>query len=198
MPTYRVFHFTIENSTFALKDRFTSNELQSAKYYFFEVSTSDIIIDFKFDTNLTSNVTIEVFSNPTIGTKGIFLLNPLSLVNIYSDPIISDDGTRFYKYDTDSILINIHTLGLTANTNYLIKITPLDSGDTTLGLKSKDELDNLKDTLKYVSKIKESRLELMSIINSINNNSFSDSDIIPTIKKLAITEKNIINMLLNI
>ncbi len=198
MPIYKVFHFTIANSTFALKDRLTSNELQSAKYYLFEVSTSDIIIYFKFDTNLTSNVTIEVFSNPTIGIKGVFLLNPLSLVSIYSDPVISNNGTYFYKYDTDSIHIDTHTLELVANTNYLIKITPLDSSDTTLGLKSKDELDTLKDTLKDVNKIQESRLELVSMINSINNNSFSNSDIVPAIKKLAIAEKNIINMLLNI
>jgi|SRR3972149_3045652 len=198
MPIYKVFHFTIADSTFALKDRFTSNELQSAKYYLFEVSTSDTIIYFKFNTNLTSNVIIEVFSNPTIGTNGTFLLNPLSLVNIYSDPIVSNNGTYFYKYDTNTIFIDIHTLELAASTNYLMKITPLDYNDTTLGLKSKDELDSLKDILKDVSKINESKLELISMINSINNNSFSNSDIIPAIKKLAIAEKNIINMLLTI
>lgn len=196
MPTYRVFHFSIGDNTYVLKDRFSSNELGNSKLYLFQILSSDTIIDFQFDSSLVSDSTIEVFQNPTISINGIFLLSPQSLLNIYSDPIISNDGTFFYKYDTNSSFINKHTLDFTANTNYLLKITPLDINNNLLGMKLKDDLDNLKDNLKSAHKIQESRLELISMINSINNNTFTTNDIIPAIKKLANIEKTIINMLL--
>lgn len=198
MPTYRVFHFSIGNNTYALKDRFSSNELESNKYYLFQVLSSDTTVNFQFDSSIVSDSTIEVFRSPTISVNGTFLLSPLSLLNIYSDPIISNNGTFFYRYDTNSSFINKHTLDFIANTNYLLKITPLDINDNLLGMKSKDDLDNLKEDLTSVNKIRESRLELISMINNINNNTFTNNDIIPAIKKLANIERAIINMLLEI
>lgn len=198
MPTYRVFHFSIDNNTYALKDRFSSNELENSKLYLLQILSSDTTINFQFDSNITSDSIIEIFQNPIILVNGIFLLNPQSLLDIYSDPTISDNGTFFYRYDTNSSFINIHTLDFIANTNYLLKITPSDVNDNLLGMKSKDDLDNLKDNLKSVNKMRESRLELISMVNSINNNTFTTDDIIPAMKKLANTEKAIINMLLDI
>lgn len=200
MPIHRAFHFTIGTTNYALKDRFSAGELDSSKSYLFAILTADTTINFKFDSSITSNSIIEIFQGPTISVNGTFLLSPQSLLNIYSDPTITANGTLFYRYDTNSTLIKIHTLNLIASTNYLLKITPLDVSQThtSLGLKSKDDLDNLKDILKSVNKIRESRSELVSMINSINNNTFTTSDTIPAIKKLAIAEKNIINMLLDI
>lgn len=198
MPTHRVFHFSIDNNTYTLKDKFSSNELENSKLYLFQILSSDITVNFQFDSNITSDSSIEIFKNPTTSTNGTFLLSPQSILNIYSDPIISSNGNFFYKYNTNSSFIKIHTLDFTANTNYLLKITPLDVNDNLLGMKSKDDLDNLKDNLKSVNRMRESRLELISMINSINNATFTNDDIIPTIKKLANTEKTIINMLLDI
>ncbi len=198
MVTYKVFHFSIGNNTYLLKDRFSSNELGNSKLYLLQILTSDTTINFRFDSNIISDSIVEIFQTPTISVNGTFLLNPQSLLNIYSDPIISSNGTPIYSYNTNSSFVNIHTLDFVASTNYLLKINPLDINDNILGMKSKDDLDNLKDNLKSVNKIRESRLELTSMINSINNNSFENNDIIPAIKKLANIEKTIINMLLDI
>jgi hypothetical protein len=188
----------MNNNTYALKDKFSSNELENSKLYLFQILSSDTTINFQFDGSITSNSIIEIFTNPTVSSNGAFLLSPQSILNIYSDPIISSYGTFFYKYDTNSSFIKVHTLDFLASTNYLLKITPLDTNDSLLGMKSKDDLDILKDNLKSVNKMRESRLELTSMINSINNNTFTNNDTILAIKKLANTEKAIIDMLLNI
>ncbi len=196
MATYKVFHFTIGSTRYSIKDRFSGSELDSYKYYLFSVLSSDITIYFQFDTTISKDVRIDIFSNPTLATNGIFLYNPQSLVNIYSDPLITSEGSLEYGYETADL--GTIDIKLTNNTNYLLKITPLDINDNSLGMKLKDDVDNLKDVLKSVNKMRESRLELISIINNINNNTFTTDDIIPTIKKLANTEKAIINMLLDI
>ena len=196
MSTYRIFHFAIGDNRYVLKDRFSGSELNSIKSYLFQMLSLDTTINFQFDTRITSNSIIEVFKGPTISVNGAFLLNPQSLLNIYSDPIVTNDGTSFYRYDTNSALINAHTLDFMASTNYLLRITPLDTSDNLLGLKSKDDLDILKENLRSVSKLRESRLELTSMINDINNNTFASNDIIPSIKKIAVAERAIINMLL--
>lgn len=196
MATYKVFHFTIGTIQYSLKDRFAGSELDSYKYYLFSVLGSDITIYFQFDTTISKDVRIDIFSNPTLATNGAFLLDPQSLVNIYSDPSITSEGTLEYSYETTDL--GTLDINLTGNTNYLLKLTPLDTTDNILGMKSKDDVDKLKDILKSVNKMRESRLELISMINSINNNTFTTVDIIPAIKKLAIIDNSIIDMLSDI
>lgn len=199
MAAYKVFHFSIGSTDYSLKDRFSGNELENAKYYIFKVLTSDTIINFRFDTTITKDVKIDIFSSPTLATNGTFLYSPQSLVNIYSDPLISSEGTSIYSYNTTELPILIHTLNFSASTDYLLKITPLDTTDNILGLKSRDDVDQLKDILRSVNNIKASRLELMSIIRSINNNTLTTTDdIILALKKIAIAEKAILEMILNI
>ncbi len=198
MPTHRIFHFNINNDNYVLKDRFSSNELEDSRLYLFRMLSLGTTINFRFNSNITSDSIIEIFQDPIILSNGRFLLSPQSILDIYSDPIISNNGDSFYRYDTNSSFIDMHALYFMANTNYILKITPLDINDTVLGITSKDDLDNLKDTLKSISKARESRLELTSMMKNINNDTFKTDDIIPAIKKLTNIERTIINVLLDI
>lgn len=59
-------------------------------------------------------------------------------------------------------------------------------------------IEPIRRDLNNISNIHKLRLDSISIINQINTNAFSSEDIIPAIKKIVVTHKAILDMILNL
>jgi hypothetical protein len=93
----------------------------------------------------------------------------------------------------------IHDAILTyAYDNNYLDLTEKDILMQTFMKGTRSHSTELRDTLQSVHKMRESRLELMSMINNISNNTITNDEIISTLKKLATIDKSIIDMLVNI
>lgn len=129
MTTYSVIRFEAGGENHVLKDDFSSIELDSIKYYYIEILTYDVPLSFKFDTLILMNTIAELYENPTVSAQGR-LLTGTNLSYMYADPTVTNEGNLFYDADPDSKFLEIHYITLSANTNYLLKITPKDLNST--------------------------------------------------------------------
>ena len=125
MAIYPVIRFDANDECHVVKDDFTGTEITSVKYYYIQMLTSDVTIYFKFDTYILAHTIVKLFLEPTVSANGRALTG-LTEANMYADPTVTNEGTEVYEADPDSTFVEEHTLTLSANATYLVKIIPKD------------------------------------------------------------------------